>query len=174
MCFSRSQASKLHVVVGDVLKTDLPYFDVCVANLPYQVRSTSSKCSAKTFASLFFLSLLDNNIFCPCIHRFHLHLFSSFFFTDLFSGKSYLAHQPCNSLRAESTTDPNDFSNRFLLFWLQFTGIFLCGLEFVWKCCSDVLTTALRFVCTKSLMIMANISGQEFKQSIKHWSSNVF
>lgn len=35
----RPQASKLHVMVGDVLRTDLPYFDVCVANLPYQVRS---------------------------------------------------------------------------------------------------------------------------------------
>ena len=33
------QASKLQVMVGDVLKTDLPYFDVCVANLPYQVRA---------------------------------------------------------------------------------------------------------------------------------------
>ncbi|XP_071851515.1 dimethyladenosine transferase-like [Apostichopus japonicus] len=31
--------NKLHVVVGDVLKTDLPYFDVCVANLPYQISS---------------------------------------------------------------------------------------------------------------------------------------
>lgn len=26
------------MMVGDVLKTDLPFFDVCVANLPYQVR----------------------------------------------------------------------------------------------------------------------------------------
>lgn len=33
------QASKLHVMVGDVLRTDLPYFDVCVANLPYQISS---------------------------------------------------------------------------------------------------------------------------------------
>lgn len=24
-------------MVGDVLKTDLPFFDACVANLPYQV-----------------------------------------------------------------------------------------------------------------------------------------
>lgn len=30
---------KLKVVVGDVLKTDLPFFDVCVANLPYQISS---------------------------------------------------------------------------------------------------------------------------------------
>ncbi|CAB3983737.1 probable dimethyladenosine transferase [Paramuricea clavata] len=32
-------ASKLQVIVGDVLKADLPYFDVCVANLPYQISS---------------------------------------------------------------------------------------------------------------------------------------
>lgn len=31
--------TKLHVLVGDVLKTDLPFFDVCVANLPYQISS---------------------------------------------------------------------------------------------------------------------------------------
>lgn len=31
--------SKLQVIVGDVLKTDLPFFDVCVANLPYQISS---------------------------------------------------------------------------------------------------------------------------------------
>ncbi|XP_064625570.1 probable dimethyladenosine transferase [Lineus longissimus] len=31
--------SKLQVMVGDVLKTDLPFFDVCVANLPYQISS---------------------------------------------------------------------------------------------------------------------------------------
>lgn len=30
--------NKLQILVGDVLKTDLPFFDVCVANLPYQVR----------------------------------------------------------------------------------------------------------------------------------------
>lgn len=33
----RPLASKLQVLVGDVLKTDLPFFDACVANLPYQV-----------------------------------------------------------------------------------------------------------------------------------------
>ncbi|XP_074642595.1 putative dimethyladenosine transferase [Tubulanus polymorphus] len=30
---------KLHMMVGDVLKADLPFFDVCVANLPYQISS---------------------------------------------------------------------------------------------------------------------------------------
>uniref|UniRef100_A0A671UV85 rRNA adenine N(6)-methyltransferase n=1 Tax=Sparus aurata TaxID=8175 RepID=A0A671UV85_SPAAU len=31
--------TKLQILVGDVLKTDLPFFDVCVANLPYQISS---------------------------------------------------------------------------------------------------------------------------------------
>jgi len=29
--------TKLHIIVGDVIKTELPFFDVCVANMPYQV-----------------------------------------------------------------------------------------------------------------------------------------
>ncbi|GFS17309.1 rRNA adenine N(6)-methyltransferase [Elysia marginata] len=33
------EATKLQMMVGDVLKTDLPFFDVCVANLPYQISS---------------------------------------------------------------------------------------------------------------------------------------
>eukprot|EP01104_Vermistella_antarctica_P002483 TRINITY_DN12722_c0_g1_i1.p1 TRINITY_DN12722_c0_g1~~TRINITY_DN12722_c0_g1_i1.p1 ORF type:complete len:352 (+),score=86.09 TRINITY_DN12722_c0_g1_i1:150-1205(+) len=31
--------SKLHIMIGDVIKMELPYFDVCVANLPYQISS---------------------------------------------------------------------------------------------------------------------------------------
>ena len=30
---------KLSVIQGDVLKVDIPYFDICVANLPYQISS---------------------------------------------------------------------------------------------------------------------------------------
>ncbi|KAF0303221.1 putative dimethyladenosine transferase [Amphibalanus amphitrite] len=30
---------KLQIIVGDVLKSELPFFDVCVANLPYQISS---------------------------------------------------------------------------------------------------------------------------------------
>jgi 16S rRNA A1518/A1519 N6-dimethyltransferase RsmA/KsgA/DIM1 with predicted DNA glycosylase/AP lyase activity len=29
---------KLQLIHGDVLKVELPFFDVCVANIPYQVR----------------------------------------------------------------------------------------------------------------------------------------
>jgi len=31
--------SKLQIMVGDVIKTDLPFFDCCVANVPYQISS---------------------------------------------------------------------------------------------------------------------------------------
>ncbi|OXU25874.1 hypothetical protein TSAR_009731 [Trichomalopsis sarcophagae] len=31
--------SKLQIMVGDVLKMDLPFFDLCVANVPYQISS---------------------------------------------------------------------------------------------------------------------------------------
>ena len=30
---------KLEVIAGDVIKTDLPFFNVCVANTPYEVTS---------------------------------------------------------------------------------------------------------------------------------------
>lgn len=32
-------AKKLDVVLGDFMKTDLPYFDVCISNTPYQISS---------------------------------------------------------------------------------------------------------------------------------------
>ena len=31
--------SKLQMLVGDVIKSELPFFDVCVANVPYQISS---------------------------------------------------------------------------------------------------------------------------------------
>lgn len=31
--------SKLQIIVGDVLKTELPFFNICVANVPYQISS---------------------------------------------------------------------------------------------------------------------------------------
>ncbi|KAI4332813.1 hypothetical protein L6164_017692 [Bauhinia variegata] len=32
-------STRLQVIQGDVLRTDLPYFDICVANIPYQISS---------------------------------------------------------------------------------------------------------------------------------------
>lgn len=34
-----SDQQKLGVIVGDFLKVDLPYFDVCISNTPYQISS---------------------------------------------------------------------------------------------------------------------------------------
>lgn len=33
----KPEAKRLEVLLGDVIKTDLPYFDVCISNTPYQV-----------------------------------------------------------------------------------------------------------------------------------------
>lgn len=35
----RPEKHKLQIVIGDVLKSPLPFFNVCVANLPYQISS---------------------------------------------------------------------------------------------------------------------------------------
>ena len=35
------EAKRLEVLLGDVIKTDLPYFDVCISNTPYQVHTYS-------------------------------------------------------------------------------------------------------------------------------------
>ena len=44
----KPEQKKLEVLLGDVIKTELPNFDVCISNTPYQVRSRSR-------------SFLDNN-----------------------------------------------------------------------------------------------------------------
>jgi hypothetical protein len=36
-CLRRPMQKKLEIIVGDVIKGNLPYFDVCIANMPYQV-----------------------------------------------------------------------------------------------------------------------------------------
>lgn len=36
---STPSQNKLQLIIGDILKTELPFFDVCVANLPYQISS---------------------------------------------------------------------------------------------------------------------------------------
>ncbi|KAH0538117.1 hypothetical protein FGG08_005279 [Glutinoglossum americanum] len=35
----KSEAKRLDVMLGDVIKTKLPYFDVCISNTPYQISS---------------------------------------------------------------------------------------------------------------------------------------
>lgn len=36
---STVQENKLEIIKGDFLKFDLPYFDLCVANIPYNISS---------------------------------------------------------------------------------------------------------------------------------------
>lgn len=33
----KPEQRRLEILVGDVIKTELPYFDVCISNTPYQV-----------------------------------------------------------------------------------------------------------------------------------------
>lgn len=35
----KPEQRKLDIIVGDFIKTDLPYFDVCISNTPYQISS---------------------------------------------------------------------------------------------------------------------------------------
>ena len=35
----KPEQKRLNVLLGDVIKTDLPYFDVCISNTPYQISS---------------------------------------------------------------------------------------------------------------------------------------
>ncbi|GAA5920085.1 hypothetical protein JCM1841_004085 [Sporobolomyces salmonicolor] len=36
----KPEQRKLNILVGDFVKTELPYFDVCISNTPYQISST--------------------------------------------------------------------------------------------------------------------------------------
>lgn len=38
----KPEEQRLNVLLGDVIKTKLPYFDVCISNTPYQVQPTQS------------------------------------------------------------------------------------------------------------------------------------
>jgi len=38
----RPEQKKLELVIGDFVKADLPYFDVCISNTPYQVSTSLS------------------------------------------------------------------------------------------------------------------------------------
>ena len=38
----KPEQKRLDVLLGDVIKTELPYFDVCISNTPYQVYHPSA------------------------------------------------------------------------------------------------------------------------------------
>lgn len=37
----KPEQKRLDIMLGDVIKTELPYFDVCISNTPYQVYLSS-------------------------------------------------------------------------------------------------------------------------------------
>ncbi|KAJ4838668.1 hypothetical protein Tsubulata_004268 [Turnera subulata] len=70
-------SNRLKVIQGDVLKTDLPYFDICVANIPYQISSPltfkllnhqpSFRCAIIMFQREFAMRLVaqpGDNLYC--------------------------------------------------------------------------------------------------------------
>lgn len=67
---------RLEVILGDVMKTELPYFDVCISNTPYQVRT------APDFFQGFFPGLTESRSLLlshssSWLHlRRHVHAFS--------------------------------------------------------------------------------------------------
>lgn len=38
-CGLRPEQRKLEVIIGDFVKVDMPYFEVCISNTPYQISS---------------------------------------------------------------------------------------------------------------------------------------
>ncbi|XP_010523927.1 PREDICTED: ribosomal RNA small subunit methyltransferase [Tarenaya hassleriana] len=70
-------SSRLKVIQGDVLKTELPHFDICVANIPYQISSpltfkllfhpTSFRCAVIMYQREFAMRLVaqpGDNLYC--------------------------------------------------------------------------------------------------------------
>lgn len=47
----KPEQKRLEVLLGDVIKTDLPYFDVCISNTPYQVGSPKSSAQYQTVST---------------------------------------------------------------------------------------------------------------------------
>lgn len=58
----KPEQKRLQVTLGDVIKTELPYFDVCISNTPYQV-SLRPFLPTKPFGTLLFPSLNLNTRF---------------------------------------------------------------------------------------------------------------
>ena len=59
---------RLEVILGDVMKTELPYFDVCISNTPYQVCANILSSTIYSFLTLCrspHLSLSSSWLLCP-------------------------------------------------------------------------------------------------------------
>jgi hypothetical protein len=65
--------SKLTIMYGDVLKTELPYFDVVVANIPYQVIFSSIYSHIYRFHTLISVHIQPQSVWFEC--EYHITLF---------------------------------------------------------------------------------------------------
>lgn len=75
----KPEQKRLEVMLGDVIKTQLPYFDVCISNTPYQVYLPSPVSKLSTSPPLNrFSDLLPPNLQTPSHHSLpaslHLHV----------------------------------------------------------------------------------------------------
>lgn len=67
-----AEQKKLQIMVGDFLEADLPYFDVCVSNTPYQVIFASIYVLILSMLILDFISvnfqIIDSSSYVPYCH----------------------------------------------------------------------------------------------------------
>jgi 18S rRNA (adenine1779-N6/adenine1780-N6)-dimethyltransferase len=57
----KPEQKRLEVLLGDVIKTDLPYFDVCISNTPYQVCISSHRPALSLLTIIRYLHPLLSN-----------------------------------------------------------------------------------------------------------------
>ncbi|CAG8090280.1 unnamed protein product [Penicillium salamii] len=68
---------RLDVILGDVMKTELPYFDVCISNTPYQISSPLTfKLLAQSPAPRSCILILHAILLCRFQREFALRLFA--------------------------------------------------------------------------------------------------
>lgn len=64
----KPEQKRLEVTLGDVIKTELPYFDVCISNTPYQVNPPPMRdiIYVGSLQLRFSLDILPPNLQTPC------------------------------------------------------------------------------------------------------------
>ena len=71
----KPEQKRLDVMLGDVVKTDLPYFDVCISNTPYQVSPLPFRCRGPAnIAKDFFAPNFQASCAISCTARMYSHV----------------------------------------------------------------------------------------------------
>lgn len=89
--------SKLDIVIGDILKSELPFFDLCVANLPYQVKQIG-----------FSLMRSEQIIF----NRSQVHLYLNYSYID----RSFVVQLSCFNVNLLNVLLPNLAKNSTVVY----------------------------------------------------------